>query len=50
MMTDFDIASHVVLAQGLSSGEDLRAWAQAGSPACPRGFPTRRSPSRSGFR
>lgn len=50
MMTDFDIASHVVLAQGLSSGEDLHAWAQAALPGMPEGLPTRRSPSRSGFR
>ncbi|MFR2199442.1 MAG: hypothetical protein ACLS58_09265 [Sutterella wadsworthensis] len=39
MMTDFDIASHVVLAQGLSSGEDLRAWAQAALPGMPEGLP-----------
>ena len=41
MMTDFDIASHVVLAQGLSSGEDLRAWAQAALPGMPEGLPAR---------
>lgn len=39
MMPDFDIASHVVLAQGLSSGEDLRAWAQAALPGMPEGLP-----------
>ena len=39
MMTDFDIASHVVFAQGLSSGEDLRAWAQAALPGMPEGLP-----------
>ena len=39
MMTAFDIASHVVLAQGLSSGEDLRAWAQAALPGMPEGLP-----------
>ena len=39
MMTDFDIASHVVLAQGLSSGEDLHAWAQAALPGMPEGLP-----------
>lgn len=50
MMTAFDIASHVVLAQGLSSGEDLRAWAQAALPGMPEGLPDARSPSRSDFR
>ena len=39
MMTAFDIASHVVLAPGLSSGEDLRAWAQAALPGMPEGLP-----------
>ena len=39
MMTDFDIASHVVFAQGLSSDEDLRAWAQSALPGMPEGLP-----------
>lgn len=39
MMTAFDIASHVVLAQGLSSGEDLRAWAKAALPGMPERLP-----------
>jgi hypothetical protein len=38
MMTDFDIASHVVFAQGLSSDEDLRAWAQSALPGMPEGL------------